>query len=72
MVRKLEPLDRLTSVLFFLGGSVAVFFALHRHTGTLHIYLFNSTRVIKKPPKWGQGSEVVSVGISRPYLRWRF
>ena len=43
----------------------------HQGAGTLHIYPLNSIRVIKKPPKWGQGSEVVSVGISRPYLRWR-
>jgi hypothetical protein len=45
--------------------------APHHQTGTLHICLLNSTLVIKKPPKWGQGSKRQGVGISRPCLRWR-
>ena len=52
------------------GGRVAINWLLTQLRGTRHTYSLNSIRVIKKPPKWGQGSEVVSVGISRPYLRW--
>ena len=72
MARKLEPLDRLTIGPFFWlqgGGGVADCSLYVLAARNLHIYLLNSIRVIKKPPKWGQGSEVVSVGISRPYLR---
>jgi hypothetical protein len=51
------------------GGSVADVVRMYHVAGTLNIYLTNSIRVIKKPPRWGQGSSFWSAEISRPYFR---
>ena len=53
MAGKLEPLDRLTLGPFFWPGQCCNFFVVLLNAGTLHIYPYNSTRVIKKPPRSG-------------------